>query len=886
MLRMNRRQWLSSVTGSVLALLGMNGFADTAEATSSEMGLEYFVSVNRNEGTLDVKATAQTDGSAVFRFEKFIQRGKPEHVDVSVSASATKRGEWEYEVDSTRGKATLSYTIQINEIESCQGRSPFMLLSEHGLFLDREAIFASPEFVSGGVGVTVDLPDAWTLYATEKVSDERIEFEDTTKLHTVFLMAGQPEYDRKVTGENSSIRHLIFPDSIPCTGNWARDFKRLHDLAPPKNAQEMQSELGFYISRFGEIFDQSPPPETIVSPDTSSFYVPDWGLWQTSPERRRHHQARHLGFMYDSLSHTDRFMSKDVNHYFADEVVYDYTGEDRLLGNRYFKFLVFTRGREIFTFDHTKWPHHNRGYAYQPVQAWYTDHLIKSKTDGEYSLKDVKAYSFEKRVDKQSVPEAVATISGVDISEEYSTYVLEEPASLAEKLPLIKSQYRSYFDALLDYQRLFSKAPDILLYSFIELVTRNPKGHPSKLTIMMRSRPYIQAFRDPDFGGISADADVGYVGNFYEELQSGDTYSRESFRSLLNKYTDGNSSDFFEFYGEHARSPSIDDLNYFLDGSYQKLLSKQLYVRQSVALIEKYVPKNRQTYRKGEAAKAKYQKSKSQLNAHELNSATDAIDEAISLISEARAIDEEGTGVPDLKAAIQGIDPDEPVDPSTLDSIHLDGYAIDWENAEPFETDSQKRVVEGKDSVFVGIPLSVPHYEKSDPCLELYVKDEYGNSIIQVKLQTGGEPLIPGVAGGFSFEEYVYLGSAVAEIEIPKSYLEYHGIEDPSNYVWQTWDRETGIIGNWDTVRSGIERDGEPRVTTSEREPSPATTEESSSTATDQITGSRSLRTPQNGDRMSSTTSPGFGMISALIGFLGGLGLYDRERKRGGDGSA
>ncbi|MFB6069851.1 MAG: hypothetical protein ABEJ76_02405 [Halanaeroarchaeum sp.] len=847
----------------------MNELSGTAKGADTDTVLEYLVSVDKNDRTLDVQAEVHSSGPTVFRFEQFMHRGKPDNIDISVTNSATKQGEWEYEVDSIDGTATFSYSIEIANVQDCQGRAPLVLLSERALLVDRESIFASPKTVPGGVGVTVELPDDWALFAAEKKSERRIAFENPQKLDGLFLIAGRPDYNQRVSGDGAPVRYLIFSNSIPCTSNYARDFKNLYDLEPSNNDHEMQSELGFYISRFREIFEQKIPPETIVSPDVSSLYLPDWGLWQMTPERRRHHNARHLGLMYDTLSYTDRFMSKDVNHYFADEIVHEYTGEDRLLGNRYFKFLVFTRGRKIFTFDHSEWPHHNRGYAYQPVQAWYTDHLIKSKSNGDYSLKDVKAYSFKHSVDKQSIPEVVQDIAEIDISDEYSQYVLNEPGKLAEKLPLIKSQYREYLDDLLDYQRLFSKAPDILLYSFIELLTRHPNGLPAKLTIMMRSWPYIDSFRSPGFGGITENADVTHVRDFYDELRSNRGYTRESFLTLLNKYTNGNSSDFFEFYGEHARPPSIKDLNYFLTGDYQKLLSKQMFVRQSMELFEEFVPEDRKSYKQYEEARSKYRISKSKLDTHELEEATDSIEEAISLVSQARKTDESGTGIPDLKAFIHGIDPDKSVDSSALDGIYLDGYSLEWGNFDPIVERSRIRVVEGEESVFVGIPLKEPFYEMYNPNLEIYIKDQSDNTVVQIDLQGKGEALLPGLTDSFALEEYVYIGSELAEIELPKSYLEYNGVEEPSEYVWQTWDEATGLIGKWESIRTGNDQPRDGTITSPARESSTTAPNPSSSHAT------------SHSAEKTKTTSDGFGVVTTLLGALGGFGLFSWHKNKG-----
>lgn len=774
----------------------------SSEATSHSV--QYEIALHPSSHEVIGEATITTNEPIEVSFGHLLYVGNQQKT-LEILSGASKIGGGKYRVEPTDGVAKIRYRITSPPQAEVVTDDPQTVLGEnYAVFSDGSLFPLFDESGPASIRVSIDTPDNWKVFTATGPMGHNWTVGSFEKFERITVVAGRVKFYQEGTHYGIPTHNLWFNVSNPHSGHLI-SLEDYYSLSPAENGRQHNREIAFYAARFSKMIGQNPPKRIITTPIHNGYWR---GWWDTDHGHRPGHVAHHVGHFYFPFNTSIANLNEGISSYYGDRLASEYRNEPRHLGDRYLRHIILDN--TVDRLDTGK----VRPYIYSPQLAWYLDYQIQQKSDGEYDFADVLEYILNQdeykynSIKSEEIPDIVDEATGVDVSDEY-TFAMEQPDEWTDKtLPIIRTQYYDEFEKELNYQRNESLAPDIIYYAYLEIqIEQTPSASPHRISA---ERPYYTV----DSYLFEQQA----MGDFIQDLQANRPVTKEEFKTILNSYTDGQSDDFFHYYSKYGRDPNMTDLRSYLDGEYQTIVQKQLYVQDAIQNIDETTPESSR-YSTQEAL-SHLRKSREYLTEHEISKALNSVNMAISRVDSIRKMDTDGDGIPDVQEYSEGLDPESPDsdDDGVRDSnerrdIVIDGYLGEWRG---IDTESTKgtgsveslKVTRYDGSLYIGMKFDKPFYTYSDA--EIQVTGRKGRAessvdVIRISVGKGPGAFPPGMTSAYSIENYSAVGPRSIEMRIPEEYLQFKevpetldiSVEHKSKSGSYLRIRDVKVLENW-----------------------------------------------------------------------------------------
>lgn len=744
------------------------------------------------------KVSIETDESVVLSLNH-LRNSARHNVTVEPLTDAEQLDGFKYRIEPSGGTATFKYRISTPPQSTVVSDDPQTVIGKHYAVFADGTLFPMPrEKGSADIRVSFDTPETWRVFTATQSLGSEWETDSFEELRRTTVAAGEIKFHQENTHFGISTHNVWFNVSNPHEGHLV-DLEDYYDISPSENARQHNREMAFYAKRFSDRIGRSPPTRIITTPVHNMYWK---GWWDTDHGHRPGHVAHHA-FHYYSPHEIDLpgHLSEGSASYYGDELATQYRDDPRHLGDRYLRHIILDNTVDRLETGKVK------PYIFGPQLIWYLDRVIQRKSDGEYEFADVLEYMLHAEkyeyasVEEGELPEIVREATGIDISAEYE-FALNNPSKWTDQtFSDVRTAYYSDYLRELDFQRKESLAPDIIYYAYLEIqVERRPEAAPFEISA---ERPYytVSSYLD----------EQPAMDDFIADLREQRPVTKAEFTATLNEYTDGQSEDFFTYYSTYSRAPNMTDLRAYLDGDYQTLVQKQLYVERSVERIRRAAPPDSEYGEQADEIATLLARSREQMDAHEIEASIDTIDTAVERTNSLRRRDGDDDGVPDLQEYIQNDDSsDTESDTSPAQALAVDGYPSEWDDVRSVGSGGDGlaeslQVTKQGDSIYAAISLRQPFYTVQDP--EIQFVGRYGrghNSTEVFNFQYGFGPVPPGITNAYSLRNYTAVGPSVIEVRIPEEFLRFK--ETPDEIDLQASHRHTRGVARIRGIRVYAER--------------------------------------------------------------------------------
>jgi len=765
---------------------------------SEDIKTFYAVEIDNERKTVTVEATFEDVRENEIEF-RFYQYGSYRYTDTPAtfkilesSGSILEKGEdwWRMKVGGN-GKIYVKYRINYDFAILENYDHPCGIDTNFGLFCAQD-IFAIPaynkELMGRKVKVTFDIPNNWDCVLTtyEKVNDTTFKEENLYELNRTIFEMGKVRFiqtgnfygldttytifespkDFKTDDPGLNQMCMLFP-------SWDLDFK--------KQSQMFMEEVAYFTNKLSEKFNIHTPNRINLAAATRS---PWWGWWHYETPYRAAHTAHHQVCFYAgrTVSFSGGLFWGIVNYYDT-LLAAEYTGEKRYLGQNYLRYLLYNRGLKERMKKHNDSYDYIVAYNYGPLVLLYLDEEIQDQTNGKKNLDDVYSYILDKYlygdVNKNEFIKAIKFSTGIDFSKFFFDHVFGD-----YEIPIDNyvNQYKDDFELHLDFHRRNSGAPDIMYYAFIEISA--DKGNPEYDVNLQTTYLDIDDFypQKDDFN------------NFVKDLKNIKYITKAEFIDYLNKYTNNNSNDFFEFYSQCCdRPPTIESLNYWLSSKYTTLVQKELYVKNAINKLNEMIPFSSDIYGELRNIKRQFTSYREVVLSDNFEEAENMIIDIICSIEDLRNMDGDDDLLPDAYELCHDLDPNTKKFYGEYRAdfgIEIDGYTFDWDNIQKMTSSSNPylksiKLTSDEDYLYILGEYDLPPYETNNSIFDFYFfsinsDDRTQFSIGKTYSFFGSE------MGNNGCEDYFYMGNDLFEFKIPKETLRIFGIDNEFRLLVQS----------------------------------------------------------------------------------------------------
>jgi len=686
-----------------------------SEATSEE-GVYYSITINNTDGVITVEAYFPDVDDPQITFilrsaNYFENKGVPITIELlDTDAKVLETGKYEWTLRPNGDSVYLKYKIEGYTMERISKVPWSMDIKYSGVSntmaaLIMEAILAVPydknsysfmdKYLMKPAVVKFNIPNNWEIFAPFHVDSS-----NTIKTNMVYDILRSSiemgEVSIKYSGRFYGVKtnYVLFkrPDLPRNSPNRISQVPFLHsDMDRKKEAERLMKDTAYYFYVLSEIFKNVPAEEITIASEANIW--PYWrGWWQIDDGFRQDQIAHHVVHHWcpsvidisQGLNGAHWGFCEGPAMYYEFKLAYNYTHDRRFLGKYYGLYLLYKRGiQERLANKNDPFYGPILSYGYSPLLLWYFDEEIRMRTNNRSNLDTVFRYLLQspKRYRYMRVDEFISVIkesTGIDFSDFYYNHALVD---FSIPLDSYAEKYKDDFVYLLDFQRKNNEAPDILYYALLEMEAKY--GNPDLTLILPQS--YFQG----DFLVTGQQ-----YRSFINELINNYPLTEAEFIKILNKYTDGKSSDFFEFYTKYGpRAPIIDSLNLWISGEYSRLVRKSVYLNTLITRLSKVVPKDSEYYDLLVTANTSYSRGMELLNIDRFDEANAEFDRGIGALDELYTLDLDNDGVEDISELFLGLSTTSydsnsdgiPDKYEVIKKFQLDGVGEEWEEHEMIE---------------------------------------------------------------------------------------------------------------------------------------------------------------------------------------------------------
>ncbi|WP_048149161.1 PEGA domain-containing protein [Palaeococcus ferrophilus] len=673
---------------------------------SPEGGVRYVITIDNTSEVLTVEAyfSGVDDSQLTFTLraaDYFERKGVPLTVTLlETDGNVLEKEKYGWTIQPNGDSVYLKYKIEgytLERIAGVPGDIKHSGVSTTMAILNMEAILAVPydkrsyrlidEYLRKPATVEFNIPDNWETFAPFHVSSSNvIRVNMVYDILRSFIEMG--EVSIKYTGEFYGVKtnYVLFkrPNLPRNAPNRPAQMPYLFsDMDRRKEAERLMRDTAHHFHVLSQLLDYVPAEEITITP-AASGWIYGRGWWQIDDGFRQDQIAHHVVHEWcppviiisQSLNGATWVFCEGPAVYYGFKLAYNYTHDRRFLGKYYALYLMYKRGiQERLSSGNDPLYQPTLSYGYTPLLLWYFDEEIRKQTDNQSSLDTVFRYLVRTPYKDINVDEFITAIkesTGVDFSEFYYNHAIVD---FSLPLDAYAEKYRDDFAYLLDFQRKNNEAPDILYYALLEMEAKY--GNPDLMPILPHS--YLK--------GDYLVTGPRYL-SFIRELASNYPLTESKFVEILNKYTEGRSSDFFEFYTKYGpRPPSIESLNLWITGDYSRLVRKSVYIDTLINRLARVVPKDSEYYNLLATANSSYLRGIAFLDTNKFNEAEEKFNESIRALDELYALDLDNDGARDVSKLFLGLstashDSDgdgTPDKDEVAGKFSVDGVGDEWE---------------------------------------------------------------------------------------------------------------------------------------------------------------------------------------------------------------
>jgi len=702
----------------LVILLGQ--YVPLSEATSEE-SVYYSITIDNTEGVITVEVYfSDVDDPQITLIlpstNYFESRGVPLTITLlDTNGNVLETNKYEWTLRPSGGSIHLKYKIEGYTIERISKVPWSMDIKYSGIGntmaaiiigtvlavpYDKSSYSFMDKYLMKPAIVKFNIPDNWEIFAPFHVdSSNTIKTNMVYDILRSFIEMGEVsiKYSGKYYGINTNYVLFKRPDIPRNSPARISQVPFLHSgMDRKKEAERLMKDTAYYFYELSRIFNYTPAEEITIASEANIW--PYWrGWWQIDDGFRQdqiaHHVVHHWFSSVVSISGVlnNRYWKfyEGPALYYAPKLAYNHTQDRRYLGEYYAMYLIYKRGiKERLVSEND--PLSNKittygpllSYGYSPLLIWYFDEEIRRQTNNRSNIDTVFRYLLRSPYRDINVDEFISSIkesTGVDFSDFYYNHALVD---FSIPLDSYAEKYKDDFVYLLDFQRRNNEAPDILYYVVMEMESKH--GHPDAVLILPQS--YLKG----DFLVTGQQ-----YRSFINELINNYPLTEAEFIKILNKYTDGKSSDFFEFYTKYGpRPPTIESLNLWISGEYSRLIRKSVYLNTLITRLSKVVPKDSEYYDLLVTANTSYSRGMELLNIDRFDEANAEFDRGIGALDELYTLDLDNDGVEDISELFLGLSTTSydsnsdgiPDKYEVIKKFQLDGVGEEWEEHEIPET--------------------------------------------------------------------------------------------------------------------------------------------------------------------------------------------------------
>jgi len=598
---------------------------------------------------------------------------------IEILSNAEKMSDYLYRVPVVNGVAEFSYRLWIPLKENYERRTHKLSgIDTNFAVLVEGIVFARPSNLNLAKSIPVILKikindPTWIVLTPFKEANKNTYYvHNFVELSRYAIVAGKPKYYKLAILPLYNMTYTLFypPSFIEEISDrlFVQDpFIFYKYIDREKDASAYMNATRFYMEYYSNLFSE-PPPSTV----NLVWYVNaiHWrGFWHIDRGHREHHITHHLiHFWFPSI--VDTGIDEGIAMYYDVWGAYALTKKSYFLAYNYVRYILFERGvRERLLAGKDPWMDFIKSYGLQPMIAMYLEYLIQTKSNGVCTLADLLKYLVHYRkyesFSYNDYPDLVKQALNIDIENEYKEAL--RTYDFSRMFDFVYKDYGVYMDELLDYLRDNHGAPPILYYIYLELGAKI--GNPEQTTYnrwAFYEEPLLttsKTFRE----------------ELLKKLREKYPLTRPELIEILNSYTNGGSSDFFEYYSSRFPiPPRIEDLNAWINGTYAKVVDRLAYIKQALQRYGEYL--------NGSVRNVLWEivdRIDKYLDSGEVLKTLEISEKGVDLLNSELMKDSDGDDLADVYERIYGLDPYNTMTiPLVNDSIRtmlsVDGYAYEW----------------------------------------------------------------------------------------------------------------------------------------------------------------------------------------------------------------
>lgn len=600
-----------------------------------------------------------------------------------VLSDAEKLSDFTYRVPVKNGRAILAYQVWLPLKENIlsttlktnkrNGIDPSYAVLGDGIVFATPVDYNIAKLIPVILTIEVSDPSWIVLTPYKKLGENTYTVKNFVELSRLGIVAGKPRYYKVEVYPHYNVTYTLFypPSFAKETNNRQVNqdpFVFYKYLSRKDDAEAYIDTIKFYIDYYSTLFSYPPPSQTNI---VWYYMAVNWrGFWHIDFASREHHITHHIiHFWFPSVISTG--LDEGIAMYYDVWGVYARTGKKYYLAYDYIRYILFERGlrQRLLSGNAVNDKYYDliTPYGLHPVIVAYLDYLIQEKTSYTHSFADVLRYIIHRYEYSDRIftindyPELVKEALGIDIEKDFKEALNNYNFTRMESF--LYKHYGVHLSEFLDYIRDDQGAPPILYYIYLELESK--RGNPDPTT-------YRQVeFYDPDWN----EDFKSLISEFINEYP----LTEQKLINILNKYTNGTSRDFFEYYtSKFPIPPRIEDLNAWLNGTYATTVRKLVYMEKILERYGGYM--DMATYKE---LKDIVRDADHLLDNGQVIEALNLLENGTKYLSNVLHQDSDNDSLPDIYELMYGLNPYSSstyphADDAKLYFVAVDGYGYEW----------------------------------------------------------------------------------------------------------------------------------------------------------------------------------------------------------------
>jgi hypothetical protein len=540
-------------------------------AQNGGLDLEYFATIQKSSDKVNIKVIVDKVASNYlilgydahgFRLSDYISDVIAVDDEGKLLQVIARENGWRV---NTQGKKRIVFEYNISKEIYFKQRG-VVLVKDFGAYIWNRFFFITPQQIEvSSIKLNYNVPKNWSVITIfDQINQTQFEVRKFSRslnhdLLDSIVHMGEVEFILKKDCGNLSLSFVQFePTHYTPSGTMYPYLRQEYNTAPKEEA-----ELYLWVTCetwkemekiFGEIYLDRYP---VVDVKVGNFNPKGWHSWLQTWERDMYpeipHHVMHAYIFWHKNSplilfgQKFRWCQEGIPVFYGHKMTYNLTGREIFLGEIFESYIVYDKARAIGRLNYNT----IYTYNYGEMKAHYIDKRIRELTHGEKSLDDFLRYMYEKHgktfesVSDDEMIAALNAITGHDLSAEYRRYILND-----EPLPLDDiNQYEDEFLEYVDYySRKYLRGSKAMYFVHFELVMHKADPH-WHTNMVWPNQQLLEEFKT-------------YIKQGYDVSK----ITEKEVIEALNAITNGDSSDFFEYYTFMGEKPSVEQIRRYLMG--------------------------------------------------------------------------------------------------------------------------------------------------------------------------------------------------------------------------------------------------------------------------------------------------------------------------------